>query len=466
MASDFSTPRRTVPFWKVMMLGVCAMQIGPNLALSAGYQLQYSGLTSWLALSGAAVISMIVAVTLSRFARRYSVTASLLSFARMSLSPLPVAVTAASFLLGYIIGPAVGVLSATIYLSSLLLTLGVPAGDAVMMQCAICVGASIFIGACAYRGVDLSARVAMILGVACIPLAIWVTLAAGHSFGFDVRPEFDLHKETFISLARGVFVGMAFFVGFDGVGALASETDDPHRSVPRILQWCVGIAGLTLAFGALLQAPVLLAHAGALEAGQSPTKILADVGGMSGIALLSDLVLTMAGIAGLIAWLNCAAVIVATAATEGFLPRALGRTHPSYGSPHQAVVFLSIVSIVLPVVLITWTRAAPILATLYLTNIDVLLWLVPYAILCAGSWRLRDLDRRDGSYRAIALLGLVTIAAIVAAQVIWPIDHVAAVVNVAGAALIIGGSIVFFALSPPRSIQPSESLPLTTKSSA
>jgi amino acid transporter len=96
----------------------------------------------------------------------------------------------------------------------------------------------------------------------------------------------------------------------------------------------------------------------------------------------------------------------------------------------------------------------------------VLLWLVPYAILCAGSWKLRDLDRRDRSYRAIALLGLVTIVAIVAAQVIWPIDHVAAVVNVTGAALILAGSIVFFVLSPSRPTQQSEALPLTTKSSA
>ncbi len=464
MTAAASAPLRAVPFWKVMMLGVCAMQIGPNLALSAGYQLEYSGLASWFALSGAAVISMIVAVTLSRFARRYSVTASLLSFARMSMSPLPVSVTAAAFLLGYIIGPAVGVLTTTIYISSLLSAMGVPAADAVMMQCAICVVASIFIGACAYRGMDLSARVAMTLGVACIPLAIWITVAAGHSFAFDIRPELNLRGETATSLARGVFVGMAFFVGFDGVGALASETADPHRNVPRILQWCVGIAGLTLAFGALLQAPVLLAHAGALEAGQSPTKILADAGGMSRLALLSDLVLAMAGIAGLIAWLNCAAVIVATAATEGFLPRFLGRVHPSYGSPYKAVVFLSIVSIVLPVALIAWTRAAPILATLYLTNIDVLLWLVPYAILCLGSWQLRDGDGRDGPYRAIAVIGLAAILAIVGAQVIWPIDHVAAVVNATGAALIAGGTVVFLMMAPARAAQSSD--PLTTKSSA
>jgi amino acid transporter len=449
-----------------MLLGICAMQIGPNLALSAGYQLHYSGLASWVALLGSAIVSMIVAVTLSRFARRYSVTASLLSFARLSLPPLPVAVTAASFLFGYVIGPAVGVLSTTIYLSSLLLALGVPAADAVTMQCAISVAASIFIGACAYRGVDMSARVAMILGVACIPLAIWVTLSAGHSFAFDVRPELDLHGETAISIARGVFVGMAFFVGFDGIGALASETADPHRSVPRILQWCVGIAGLTLAVGALFQAPVLLAHAGALEAGQSPTKILADAGGLSSIAMLSDVVLALASIAGLVAWLNCAAVIVATAATEGFLPRALGKTHPSYGSPHRAVVFLSIVSVVLPVVLISWTHSAPILATLYLTNIDVLMWLVPYAILCVGSLRLRDSDGRDGSYRTIALIGFLTIVAIVAAEVVWPIDHVAAVVNVTGAALIVIGSAVFYMIYPSRSSRISQSTLVTTKSSA
>jgi APA family basic amino acid/polyamine antiporter len=464
MQSDSSSRPPTVPFWKVMLLGICAMQIGPNLALSAGYQLQYSGLTSWLALAGGALVSMVVAVTLSRFAKRYSVTASLLSFARLSLPPLPVAVTAASFLLGYVLGPAVGVLTTTIYLSSILSALGVPAADAAMAQCVIVIGASVFIGACAYRGVDLSTRVAMTLGVACIPIAIWLTLAAGHSFQFDIRPELSLHAETPISLSRGIFVAMAFYVGFDGVGALASETQDPHRSVPRVLQWSVGIAGLTLAFGALLQAPVLLSHGDALAAGDSPTRILAEAAGIPGVALLSDIVLALASIAGLIAWLNCAAVIIATAASEGFLPRALGKLHPTYGSPHKAVVFLSGVSIVLPVVLILWTRAAPIQATLYLTNIDVLLWLVPYAILCAGSWRLRDTERTDGWYRAIAMIGLVTIIAIVAAQILWPLDHVAAVVNAVGAALIAAGSVVFFMVG--RSAPNEQATPLTTKSSA
>jgi basic amino acid/polyamine antiporter, APA family len=453
----------TVPFWKVMVLGVCALQIGPNLALAAGYQLQYSGLTSWLALSGAALVSMAVAVTLSRFARRYSITASLLSFARLSLPPLPVAVTAAAFLLGYVIGPAVGVLTTTIYFSSILSALGVPAADAAMAQCVIVIVASIFIGACAYRGVDLSARVAMILGVACIPIAIWLTLVAGHTVAFDIRPEFDLHAETPISLARGIFVGMAFYIGFDGVGALASETRDPHRSVPRVLQWTVGISGLALAFGALLQTPVLLLHEAALAAGDSPTRILANAGGIPSVALLSDIVLAMAGIAGLIAWLNCAAIIIATAAGEGFLPRALGKLHPTYGSPHQAVVFLSVVSIVLPVSLILWTRASPIQASLYLTNIDVLLWLVPYAILCVGSWQLRDAEKTDGWYRATAMTGLVAIIAIVAAQIIWPLDHVSAVINAVGASLIVAGSVVFFVLGPSGSGEPAA--PLTTKSS-
>jgi len=463
MQSKAASLPPTIPFWKVMILAVCAMQIGPNLALSAGYQLQYSGLTSWLALSGAALISMVVAVTLSRFARRYSVTASLLSFARLSLPPLPVAITAASFLLGYVIGPAVGLLSTTIYFSSILSALGVPAADAVIAQCGIVVVASIFIGACAYRGVDLSARVAMILGIVCIPIAIWLTLVAGHSFAFDIRPELDLRGQTPISLSRGIFVAMGFYIGFDGVGALASETRDPHRSVPRVLQWTVGISGLTLAVGALLQAPVLMSHGNALAAGDSPTKVLAVAGGIPGIALLSDLVLAMAGIAGLIAWLNCAAVIIATAASEGFLPRALGKLHPTYGSPHQAVVFLSLVSILLPVLLILWTRAAPIQASLYLLNIDVLLWLVPYAVLCAGSWRLRDADKTDGWYRAIAMTGLVTIIAIVAAQVIWPLDHVAAVVNTVGVVLIVMGTVAFFVLGPSGSNE--RPVPLTTKSS-
>jgi basic amino acid/polyamine antiporter, APA family len=453
MINSDPTPTVVVPFWKVMVLGFCAMQLGPNLALSAGYQLHYSGLLAWVALGGATFVSMAVAAAISLFARQFSVTASILSFAQIALPRGPVAITAATLLLGYIMGPPIGILTATIYLLSLIHSLGYSWADGPYVPSVVAALSSLVVGACAYRGVDWSAKIAIVLGIACLPLALFVTWAAGRSFGFDIRPELSLGNTSLISLSRGIFVAMGFYVGFDGVGALASETSEPKRNVPRILKWSLALAGLTLVAGALLQAPVLMAHSSELAAGASPSKILADAGGIPTAAIASDLLLSMACVSGLIAWLNCAAIVVATAAKDGFLPRYLSHFNRQTGSPRHAIIFLTIVSMALSIVLLGWTKTAPIVTTTYITNINVLLWLIPYALICAAAVRYRVVGQRRGLSHVFSGLGLATIIAIIGAQILWPLDHISAVINTTGSIVVVVGSLIFWGLTPPTSGQ-------------
>jgi APA family basic amino acid/polyamine antiporter len=443
----------SVPLWKMMVLGLCTLQIGPNLALSAGYQLHYSGLTAWLALSGAAIVSMTVAVAISYFARHYSVTASILSFAQLTLPRWPVAIIATTLLIGYVMGPAIGVMTATIYVSSLIHTLGYSWAGNPWIPSIVAAVLSVIIGASAYRGVDWSAKISLGLGIASIPLAIWVTWSAGRTFGFDIRPELSLGGTSAISISRAVFVAMGFFVGFDGVAALASETAAPKRNVAKILRWTLVVAAITFVGGALLQAPVLLAHSDELGSGASPTKVLAEAIGIPAVAVACDLLLSMACVAGLIAWLNCAAIIVATAANDGFLPKALSGFDARSGSPRRAIVFLTAVSIILSIVLLVWSNAAPILTTAYLTNVNVLLWLIAYALICAAAVKHRAAGERRGLSHVLSFAGLVAILAIICAQVIWPLDHISAVMNVAGIAMIVLGSVAFHFLTPAASHQ-------------
>jgi amino acid transporter len=377
----------TVPFWKALALGVCAMAIGPNLALSAAYQLHYSGLHSWLAFLGAALLAMLVAVALSRLASRFDVTPTILSYIKLTSTRSIAALVGATLLLGYVLGPADGVLAEAIYLTSLALPL-TPHASEPWAQCVTVALSALFIGACAYRGLDVSARIATALGIACIPVAIWLTVASASSFHFDVRQELSLDGLSWEAILKGTFVAMAFFIGFDGVASLASETREPQRNVPRLLIPILVIAGVTLSVGTLLQTPTLLERSAALDAGESPTKIMAIAGGAPGLALAADVVLALAGMASLIGWLNISAMVVAAAARDGFLPAALGRNHPRYRSPRNAVMLLTVLSVILPIAMIAWTRSAPLTSTVNFTNVMVLLWLIPYAAVCVCALRL------------------------------------------------------------------------------
>jgi amino acid transporter len=243
---------------------------------------------------------------------------------------------------------------------------------------------------------------------------------------------------------------MAFFIGFDGVGALASETAEPQRNVPKLLTWILLIAGVTLSVGTLLQTPALLAHSAALDAGESPTKIMAIAGGLPSIAVAADVVLAMAGMASLIGWLNISAIIVATAANEGFLPATLGRSHPRFGSPYCAVLFLTALSVVVPIVMMVWTRAAAITSTIYLTNVMVLLWLIPYGIICAAAARRFDPREPRGAAVILCTVGAMAVILVAGTALILPINRESAAINAIGACVIAVASAILFKRGPAR----------------
>jgi len=439
-ASLSEVPPSHMKLWKVTVLSISAMQIGPNLAISGGMQIPYSGLGSWAAFLGAAVLAMIVAKVIARFAIVYGGTASILSFAQHSLPRWAVALTAATLLTGYVVGPAIGVLGVTIYLESLANSFGILHTNLIAMQCCLAAGVAVLIGICAFRGVEFSARISMLLGAICIPLAIWITLSAGRSFGFNVAPEFSTSGMSPMTMSRGVFAAMGFFIGFDCIAALASETASPKKDVPRVLIWTVGFAGATLVAGVLLQAPVLLAQNQALLAGDSPTKILLGANGSEALAVTADLILVLTCISGLIAWLSGAGVVIAAAAHDGFMPRALSQFHVASGVPRRSIVLLTIVSIALPALVFIATGASPLLATLYASNLLVLLWLVPYALICGALIFAPRATDMEWAARIAAAVGLTIIAAIVAAQLLFPLDKVVGTLD-----LVFGGLIILVA---------------------
>jgi amino acid transporter len=423
-------------FWKVLVLALLAMQLGPNLAISAGYQLQVSGPASWLALGVAAVIAYLVAVTLGRLARDHEVPPTILSFAQRTLPRWAVHVTAGSLLVGYLIGTAGGVVGVTIYLQSLLTgTLGLQTDPTVLSAILICVTASL-LGFCAYRGLDFSTKVTTLLGAACLPLAIYVTWAAARGYGFDVHALVSFDRFSLTDLAHGTFVALGFYVGFDGCAMLATETPNPRRIVPTLLMTTVLICGVVVTAGALFQTPPLLGDLAALDRGESPTRILVEAAQLPISDTFVDLVLAAAILAGLIAWQSFSASVLAAASLEGFMPPSLAEVHPRFKSPHRAVVLLSVIAAALPLGLVLSVHAVPLVATLYLSHIIVLLWLVPYILICAGAVRHREAPLAGG-------LAFIALVCVVGVELLRPIDRAGLVMNIMGLAVIAAGTLAF-----------------------
>lgn len=366
----------------VTTLGLAAMQIGPGIALAGGYMIVYAGDASWVAMALAALAAGALAVAVGAFSRRMVATGGLISYIGSTLGPVARAFTAAGYLCGVLISIAAVTCGVVIFTASFLERVGVDSASSGPMQAVSAIVLAAAAAALAYRGLDTSVRVSSILTFAPIPFVLWVTIAAAMNVDLDLTPRFDFGSGSFSLsvIVPGVVIASANFVGFDGMSALAGETENPRRNVPRLLGLLLGVCGLSYILMIWVQVPALNGGLDLLSEGESPTAVLADVGGVGYLAAPLDLLLAAATFAGLIATMNYGSRIVATAAADGLIPRRLSKIHAVHRSPAVAIVFMGVFAAGLPVVLQVVSSSPPLESSVYLYTFYAYFYLLPYVL--------------------------------------------------------------------------------------
>jgi len=402
--------RNHLPLWKVSALGLAYMLIGPSSAMSAGTLIAFSAQASWLANLLSVVVVSLLAVVVSAYARRYVVTGSLVSYAYEAFGARARLFVAACMMLGYVDLTATLILGVLTFTSSALLDLGIPGASNLPVECASAIIISLAAAACACFGIDASVRVVVVLGFLCVP---FVALAMGAAL-VELHPlmNVQLHFATVSNggIVQGALTATGYYVGFDGIAALAVETKNPKRNVPRVLLSTVLTIGLAITACCFAQYPLLQAHAGELEAGASPVAICAHAIGWNWLALVVDLLLVPAAFAATVTIYNIGGRIIATTAVDGLLPARIGLVHPRFHAPVAAVVALAVVATTLTVLLQLALKTPPLLSSAYMANLTTYYWLAPYLFVCIGILRIlrregtRDVATRGAAWISIAAL--------------------------------------------------------------
>ncbi|HEX3492371.1 MAG TPA: APC family permease [Streptosporangiaceae bacterium] len=161
------------------------------------------------------------------------------------------------------------------------------------------------------------------------------------------------------SVGIGLFFAFWSWVGFEMAPNYAEESKDPKRIVPRALY--ISVIGLGVFYTLTSWAPLFgysSTHA-AIAAAQSnaanfyldPARTLA--GGWVA-SIMSFLIITGSFACGM-AFHNTTARYMYALGREGLLPKALGRTHPKFKSPHIASVVQSVIAVVIIVLFAVFT---------------------------------------------------------------------------------------------------------------
>ncbi|KAA0084554.1 APC family permease [Mycolicibacterium sp. P9-64] len=366
----------------VTVLGLSAQQLGPGLALCGGYMFVYAGRASWLCMLIALIAGCTIGATVTVFARRYVASGSLMSYVGRVLGDRSRTIVGAGYVMGILIAIAAVVTGVVVYTSSFLADLGVSFAAEPWVQAVSAVVVAALAGGLAYRGLDASVKVTLVLTFVGIPVILFVTGAAVVKSGTAFAGQLTLSGGgiDLSTIVVGTLVALSYYVGFEGLAAMAAETKAPLRNVPRLVVLILSMTGLPYIVMILLQVPALEGSIDALAEGESPTTILAHVGNVGFLSGPLDLILAGATFAGLVATMNYGSRILATASANGLLPRPLARVHPRFKSPNVAIAVMTVIGFALPVGLQLTASAPPLVSSSYLYTLFSYFYFIPYVI--------------------------------------------------------------------------------------
>lgn len=248
-------------------------------------------------------------------------------------------------------------------------------------------------------GIGTALAASALIGLAAVSLARHGSRLALADFGLGGR------DWTVISSFGTICFAL---VGLELASVMGDEIREPRRILPGAVLWGGAVSGLlymgaTLAVLAALPRKEIGVVQGILQAVSRMAKDIGLAWAVPPLALV--LSLSIAGIAS--AWLAGSARIPFVAGLDRYLPNALGRVHPRYGSPYVALIVHAVLSSLF--LAMSFAEATVQEAFVTMLALAVVLQLVPFLYVYAALLRMAWIGSPAPVYfgkRSLALAGL------------------------------------------------------------
>jgi len=324
--------------------------IGPaySFFFGAGFLFLTAGVAAPLTIIVAAIAIALLGNTLSQFSRVHPSTGGFISYVGKTFGGTSAVTTALLCGAGYMIAISSVLAICGGYLSILLnyyFGWNVPWG---IFSVILTAGAIVMM----VRGVAVSTKLAgLFFGFEMLVLIV-VSVAAiikngGHLSGVPFDPSHITNG--FSGLAAGFPLAVYLFIGWENSAALAEETGDPRRNVPRAVFLSIALMAVGYVLFAYATATGFKYSATALGAAAIPfISVSHDVA--SWLAFFAYIAGMTSTLGVLISAVNSQARLIFNAGREGLLPRWLGRVHPVRKTPVNAIfAFVAIGAVIIVV---------------------------------------------------------------------------------------------------------------------
>jgi amino acid transporter len=396
---------------QVDVLAQSVAGIAPSAAMATTPALiaLYAGNGAWLSYVAATIVVILVGLVATQFGRRFASSGSLYSYVARGLGPTGAFAAGWGLVIGYAFIGMIGVVGAGVYFGAFLTGLGLQASGTLAV-CVILAVAAVGAAAFAIIGIKISTRVGLVLEIISVAavLVVLIAVLVGSPPGGDTA-QFTFSGLSFDGVAFGIVLGVLGFVGFESAASLGAEARNPHRVIPRAVLGSAVLVGILYIFAAYTMVRGF-GDPNALGQSTAPISDLAGQYGLGSVSWIVDLGITASFFAVTIACINASSRILYTMGEEGILPRALGRAHLRFKTPHVAIAVIAPVVLVVPVILVV-VGFEPLEVFTYTGTIGTFGYMLGYVLMAIA---LPFFLRRRGEFNPLsAVLAVVVVAALV-----------------------------------------------------
>jgi amino acid transporter len=318
--------------------------IGPaySFYFGAGFLFLTAGVAAPLTIIVAGIAIALLGNTLSQFSRAHPSTGGFISYVGKTFGGTSAVTTALLCGAGYIIAISSVLAICGGYLSIVLqyyFNVDIPWG---IFSVVFTAGAVLMM----IRGVAVSTKLAgLFFGFEMLVLIV-VSVAAlikngGHLSAVPFEPSHITNG--FSGLAAGFPLAIYLFIGWENSAALAEETGNPRRNVPRAVFLSVTLMVIGYILYAYATATGFLYNVTALGNAAIPfINVSHDIAAW--LALIAYLAGITSTLGVLISAVNSQSRLIFNAGREGLLPRWLGRVHPQRRTPVNAIFAFVIIA--------------------------------------------------------------------------------------------------------------------------
>ena len=312
-----------------------------------GFLALTAGVASPLTIIAAGVAIAFLGNTLAQFSRVHPSTGSFITFIGKAFGPTSAIATAVILITGYIIA-IISVLVMSGGFTTIFLNRYIPAIPTSTWPWFMIV----FVSIAAFlmvRGIHISTRWAGIFFAFEMLVLVVVTVSAlVHHAGHLTLHPFDPRylSNGFKGLGLGFPLAVYLFIGWENSAALAEETENPRRNVPRALFASVALMMVSYVVFAYATVEGFGENVAALSASPIPFITVADsvLGVLAFFAYLAGVTSTLAC---LIAAVNSQSRLLFNAGREGLLPAWVGRVYARRQTPVNALLTFTGIGFVL-----------------------------------------------------------------------------------------------------------------------